>query len=344
MSWQIRRYKYSLRYDYERELLVSQSTHYRTEQMSSPVIMLLSEPERKITPLSSRMSEGVPTGEYELSSVINKNGPWLVVPKQGEEMAFRPCFIRGEPSLPVDESSIRSLQKATQLFNPQSEVNTITLVLEQMANDPAHSGWQFMRCLYDQFGYLPLATFEVWRALVQHPRALAMSLFKFEMSAEYLSRIENEFPILWEFFPIFEIKTAADRFKLFLSQKGAPEETQNLLVKSLYQRLGLVFPTYADEIEKWLSYGQFPPPIPEFFIREWYQELLREHSEARWPEYGSKRLHSWMTSQKNPVISINPDAEYRYSVAWLPVFAAAVASGNTSLKPYLTVNRVPYFS
>ncbi len=332
MSWQIRRYKYSLRYDYERELLVSQSTHYRTEQMSSPVIMLLSEPERKITPLSSRMSEGVPTGEYELSSVINKNGPWLVVPKQGEEMAFRPCFIRGEPSLPVDESSIRSLQKATQLFNPQSEVNTITLVLEQMANDPAHSGWQFMRCLYDQFGYLPLATFEVWRALVQHPRALAMSLFKFEMSAEYLSRIENEFPILWEFFPIFEIKTAADRFKLFLSQKGAPEETQNLLVKSLYQRLGLVFPTYADEIEKWLSYGQFPPPIPEFFIREWYQELLREHSEARWPEYGSKRLHSWMTSQKNPVISINPDAEYRYSVAWLPVFAAAVASGNTSFE------------
>lgn len=35
---------------------------------------------------------------------------------------------------------------------------------------------------------------------------------------------------------------------------------------------------------------------------------------------------------KNPVISINPDAEYRYSVAWLPVFAAAVASGNTSFE------------
>lgn len=51
MSWQIRRYKYSLRYDYERELLVSQSTHYRTEQMSSPVIMLLSEPERKNHPI-----------------------------------------------------------------------------------------------------------------------------------------------------------------------------------------------------------------------------------------------------------------------------------------------------
>lgn len=332
MSWQIRRYKYSLRYDYERELLISQSAHYRTEHIPSPVIMLLSEPERKATPLSSRMSEGVPVGEYELSSVVNKNGPWLVVPKQGEEMAFRPCFIRGKPSLPVHETSIHSLQKATQLFNPLSEVNTITLVLEQMANDPAHSGWQFMRSLYDQFGYLPLATFEVWRALVQHPRALAMSLFKFEMSAEYLSRIENEFPILWEFFPIFEIKAAADRFKLFLSQKGAPEEAQNLLVKSMYQRLGLVFPTYADEVEKWLNYGKFPPPIPEYVVREWYQELLREHSEVRWPEYGCKRLHNWMSSQDDSVIGIYPDADYRYAVAWLPVFAAAVASGNTSFE------------
>ncbi len=332
MNWHIRRYKYSLRYDYDRELLVSQSIQYRTGQIPSPVIMLLSEPERKVIPLSSRLSEGVLVGEYEMSSIVNKNGPWLVVPRQGEEMAFRPCFIHGKPSLPVNESSINSLQKATQLYKPQAVVNTITLVLEQMANDPAHSGWQFMRSLYDQFGYLPLATFEVWRALVQHSRALAMSLFKFEMSAEYLSRIENEFPILWEFLPISEIKAAADRFKLYLNQKGAPEETQNLLVKSMYKRLGLVFPTYADEIEKWLSYGQFPPPIPEFFVREWYQELLREHSEARWPDYGCKRLHSWIKSQKTPVISINPDADYRYSVAWLPIFAAAVASGNTSFE------------
>ncbi|EKD2720149.1 hypothetical protein ORA30_002666 [Escherichia coli] len=332
MAWQIRRYKYSLRYDYEKELLLSQSVNHRAGQIPSPVIMLLSEPERKSIPLVSRMSEGVPVGEYELSSIVNKNGPWLVVPKPGEEMAFRPCFIRGESSLPVEESNIRSLQKATQLFNPQAEVNAITLVLGQMANDPAHSGWQFMRSLYDQFGYLPLATFEVWRALVQHPQALAMSLFKFEMSAEYLSRIENEFPILWEFFPIFEIKAASERFKLFLSQKGAPEETQKLLVTNMFQRLGLVFPTYADEIEKWLSNGYLPPSIPESCVHGWYQELLREHSEARWPEYGCKRLYKWMMSQKNPVIDINPDANHRYSVAWLPVFAAAVASGNASFE------------
>lgn len=202
-----------------------------------------------------------------------------------------------------------------------------------MANDPAHSGWQFIRSLFDQYGYLQLATFEVWRALIQHPRALAMSLFKFEMSADYLNRIENEFPVLWEFLPIYEIRAAADNFKLFLSQKGVPQETQTLIIMNMYKRLGTVFPTYADEIEKWLSCGELPPLIPECFVRVWYQELLREHSEARWPEYGCKRLYNWMILQKDiPLLGINPDADYRFPVIFFPVFAAAVATGKTSFK------------
>ena len=39
-----------------------------------------------------------------------------------------------------------------------------------------------------------------------------------------------------------------------------------------------------------------------------------------------------MSSQTDVVIDIYPEADYRYSVAWLPVFAAAVASGKTSFE------------
>ncbi|MFS7243713.1 STY4851/ECs_5259 family protein [Serratia proteamaculans] len=336
LTWQIRRYKYSLSYDHERQILLTNSVNTRSGLIPSPVIMLLSEPERKSVSLTSRMSEGVPVGEFELSSVIQKNGPWLVVPGQGEETAFRPCFIRGEPPLQTEVHAIQSMQKATQLFNPRSNVNTITLVLDQMASDPAHSGWQFLRSLYDHYGYLPLATFEVWRALVQHPRALAMSLFKFEMSVEYLSRIENEFPVFWEFLPVLEIKGAADRFRAFLNHKGAPEEMHKRLLNRMYQQLGTIFPTYANEVQEWLSLGIQPRPIPHQMMREiiqdWYQALLREHSESRWPEYGGAQLCSWIMSQKDSVIDISPDTEYRYSVVCLPVFAAAVASGKTTFE------------
>ena len=335
-TWQIRRYKYSLNYDYERQVLFSNSVNNRSGQIPSPVIMLLSEPERKPVSLTSRMSEGVPVGEFELSSVIQKNGPWLVVPGKGEETAFRPCFIRGEPPLQTEVNAIQSMQKATQLFNPRSDVNTITQVLDQMAISPAHSGWQFLRSLYEQYGYLPLATFEVWRALVQHPQALSMSLFKFEMSVEYLSRIENEFPVFWEFLPILEIKRAAERLRAFLAHKGAPEEMQKKLLNKMYQQLGTIFPTYANEVQEWLSLGKQPHPIPHPMMREiiqdWYQVLLREHSESRWPEYGGSRLYNWIRSQKDSAIDVYPDTEYRYSVAWLPVFSAAVASGKTTFE------------
>ncbi|EBU7629335.1 hypothetical protein DK710_24800, partial [Salmonella enterica subsp. enterica serovar Virchow] len=128
-TWQIRRYKYSLDYDRGRQILLANSISNRTGQIPSPVIMLLSEPERKVVLLTSRMSEGVPVGEFELSSIIQKNGPWLVLPKPGEEASFRPCFIAGEPVIQSDATAIQSLQKATQLFNPRSDVNTIMLVL-----------------------------------------------------------------------------------------------------------------------------------------------------------------------------------------------------------------------
>ena len=335
-TWQIRRYKYSLNYDYERQVLFSNSMTTRSGQIPSPVIMLLSEPERKPVSLTSRMSEGVPVGEFELSSVIQKNGPWLVIPRKGEETAFRPCFIRGEPPLQTEVNAIQSMQKATQLFNPRSDVNTITLVLDQMASSPAHSGWQFLRSLYEQYGYLPLATFEIWRALVQHPQALAMSLFKFEMSGEYLNRIENEFPIFWEFLPILEIKSAAERFLTFLAHKGAPEKMQKKLLNKMYQQLGTIFPTYANEVQEWLSLGKQPRSIPHSMMREivqsWYQDLLREHSESRWPEYGGSHLYNWILSQTDSAIDVSPDTEYRYSVAWLPVFSAAVASGKTTFE------------
>lgn len=335
-TWQIRRYRYSLNYDYERQVLFSNSANTRSGQIPSPVIMLLSEPERKPVSLTSRMNEGVHVGEFELSSAIQRNGPWLVVPGKGEETAFRPCFIRGEPPLKTEVNAFQSMQKATQFFNPRSDVNTITQVLDQMANSPAHSGWQFLRSLYEQYGYLPLATFEVWRALVQHPQALAMSLFKFEMSVEYLSRIENEFPVFWEFLPILEIKRAAERLRAFLANKGAPEEMQKKLLNKMYHQLGTIFPTYANEVQEWLSLGKQPHLIPYPMMREiiqdWYQVLLREHSESRWPEYGGSRLYNWIRSQKDSVIDISPDTEYRYSVAWLPVFSAAVASGKATFE------------
>lgn len=60
----------------------------------------------------------------------------------------------------------------------------------------------------------------------------------------------------------------------------------------MYQQLGTTFPTYASEVQLWLSQGKLPPVFPELtmkgIILEWYQELLREHGESRWPEFAAR--------------------------------------------------------
>ncbi len=63
-------------------------------------------------------------------------------------------------------------------------------------------------------------------------------LFKFEMSIDYLSRIESEFPVFWEFLPHYEVKAFPPRFRAFLAHKGAPGEIRIRLLDRMYQRLG----------------------------------------------------------------------------------------------------------
>ncbi len=110
-----------------------------------------------------------------------------------------------------------------------------------------------------------------------------MSLFKFEMSIDYLSRIESEFPVFWEFYPLQKLNVPPHVFVL-LAHKGAPEEMQIRLLDRMYQQLGTTFrlmPVRCTMVES----RKLPPVFPELtmkdIILEWYQELLREHGELR---------------------------------------------------------------
>jgi hypothetical protein len=196
-----------------------------------------------------------------------------------------------------------------------------------------HSGWQFLRALFEGYGYLPLATFEVWKALVYHSRAFAMALFKFEMEPSFLGRIEAEFPIFWEFLPVVETQLAAARFGDFLKGKGVADEAAVPLISKMFSKLGLAFPAYGESLQRYLSGREVGPeiyvPLPIFrtVLHDWYRELIRERSEDTWPDFGGKRLEHWHNSEAGSVISFRPEMDYRNAVVYLPVFAAAVASG-----------------
>lgn len=305
-------------------------------KVPKPMLMLLSEPERHPTELRSRMSQGVATGEFELPAIIDKAGPWLIVPAKSSSVTFRPVFIPGNSYPSEHTGEIRNLQRAVLTFDPTSPLNSFESVLNAMALNPAHSSWQFLRNLYDNYGYLPLSTFEVWRALVRIPAALAMVMFKFEMSADFISRIETEFPFIWELFPITEIRNAGERLKHYFLQKGIREEFVPELIKKMYERFSEAVPSYNGNIRKWLEDGcisqeaQMPKVVMQHAVSTWYQELIRTRSDESWPKFGGSRLKRWCLSQPENPMSFEPEDDERNAVVYLPVFAAAVATGKSN--------------
>lgn len=333
VNFRVRKYSTEMRLERDRQVLSASNLHDCDAVLPEPVLMLLHEPMRGAVTLNSRTSEGVPTGEFELPALVEKNGPWLVVPKSASSMSFRPLFVAGGWEPLPQSYEVQSLQKAVLTFDHASPTSSFTSVLDAMAVNPMHSGWQFLRALYEGYDYLPLATFEVWKSLVGHTRALSMALFKFEMNPKFLDRIEAEFPIFWEFLPVAEIHQAAKQFGAFLKDKGVADEAIGALIRRMLSRLGETFPTYGESVQRYLLGKPVGPeihvPLKAFkrVLQDWYLELMRDRSEATWPEFGGKRLKRWHNRQADSVISFRLEMDYRNAVVYLPVFAAAVASG-----------------
>ena len=331
--YRVRRYSVVMEMEKNFQTLRVRSYQGTTDNLPEPVLMLLNDPHRRAVAMIERKSQGVPTGEFELPALVERDGPWLVVPKLGSTVSFRPFFIAGDWQLVNHNEDVQNLQKAVLAFDYTATVSSFTPVLDAMASNPMHSGWSFLRALYDNYGYLPLATFEVWKAVVAHTNTLCMALFKFEMDQVFLGRIEAEFPVLWEFLPISNIKQSASRFGAFMKEKGIPEETVNGLVSRMLARLGDVFPAYGEDVQNYLSDplagagNQLPLEVFRVAVQGWYQELIRGRSESIWPEFFGAELKRWAIEQPNSVFSFIPEMDFRNTVVYLPMFAAAVASG-----------------
>lgn len=144
-SYRFQRYATNLNVDYESDALFSREKKQRELATLKPILMLISEPERSPIPLEPRLSEGVSTGEFKLPSIIDTNGPWLVVPDKHSEIKFRPRFIKGSADKVDLNIEVKTLQQACLAYNPSDENNVFNPVLDKMANDPEHSGWAFRK-------------------------------------------------------------------------------------------------------------------------------------------------------------------------------------------------------
>lgn len=333
----IRRYASRLRRDDTGRHLVIDAHQCAAVPAPEPLLMLLHDPKRQGVALEPCTSEGVRTGEFVVPAMTAEDGPWLVVPKPRSETSFRPLYMPGSPPVPLLDGEIHSLEKASTQFDLSAAESTFVPVLAEMAGNLNHSGWGFLEDLYESYGYLPLSTFKVWEALVlQSQQTLATALLKFDADSEFVMRIEQEFPILWELFPLPALRSAtrARRYELKEGGVGSEADVRNIVARML-EHLALSVPAYDETVRAYLledrvidRLGGIPPQI---ILTPWYQDLLRDNGESEWPAFDGARLEQWARGNAVSPLPFAVDDEYRKSVVYLPAFSAAVAAGRANV-------------
>lgn len=347
--FQIGRYAAYLQYDSAQQRVIGGRVSRSDEGSPAPRMMLLHEPKQQAVSLQPCTSEGVPTGDFVVPSQIGTDGPWLVVPPPQTPMSFRPLYIPGNTPLDLLEGEAHSLEKASAQFNPSTAPNVFALVLSEMAGNPNHSGWEFLNRLYESYGQLPLPTFKVWQALVLGPAdAMAMALLKFEAEPAFLARIEREFPLLWEFFPLPALRDAARAFRSFLQSGGLNEAVAKGIVARILRRVAESIPIGDGAVQQFLIGDPIsdrwadvlPPPV----LEAWHQDLLRDCGDAEWPTYGSEELATWVRGYALEDGLFAVQAQHRRAVVYLPVFAAAVAAGVAKMTDVFPSNAESVFA
>lgn len=297
-----------------------------------PLAMRMAEPERKPIELQAKSMGRIELDRYEISSQLKKGGPWLIIPSQNKDIDFRPTFYPNESEFDTENLTIKSLQTAIKTYHPYSNPNSISDFIQEMESDIEHPSWEYFRNLWDNFGYLPLSTFEAWKALIKNPRALTLLLFKFEMNPELVRRLDSEFPLLWELILIDDWINSKQVFKNWLSKLISDTNLIDQQINKMFERFSLVVPSFPVEVIERIKDGS---QVQLFSFQQakaiinghWLQDLIREQSDANWPTDLQDEILRGVGSLGELKDLINIPNSWQSSVVLFPMVSAAISVG-----------------
>lgn len=347
-TYVIRRFASNILIDHMDDLISFENSSIN-EGEHFPLAMKIAEPERKPVKLQHKMLGSIELDIYEIDTEMKKFGPWLIIPNQNTDVDFRPTFYATNTELDLASKEAQSLQTAIKAYHPSTAPNVIAEFIHKMSVNIEHSSWDYFRNLWENFGYLPLSTFEAWKALINIPSAMTMILFKFEMNEEFTRRVDAEFPMLWELIPLDNWISAKNAFERWLLKLGASQKLIDEQVNKMFERFSLSVPSYPAEaielikgksVEQRLSAQQAKMIINTM----WLQDLIRDNSDADWPidlKYEIDKAVSGLDDLKS---LINIQNSWQYSVVLYPLVAAAISAGKLEFADIFSTDSQTTFS
>lgn len=298
--------------------------------------MSLSDPLKTPVGLEKHFSEGVATGLYHTDKLCRESDLWLIYAPADSSLSFRPfLYVTLNNSITANGKPVTTLHSAAIAFHPVTNPDVINQVVAQMAEDYHHSGWQYLGALKQQFAHLPLSSFEAWKALAQHPTALALAIFRLELDESFCLRLRDELAVMFETIPLTTWIAVRKQFKALLSAAGLPDVFVDNTVKNRDGVMRMVVSGF-DHITDYLDTGNTDtlklPPL-EMVLPIWYQQLRRAHADDDWPETLKAPLRSWLSKASLPdCVKQLTEHNYTDSITYLPIFMAYVSVGKASLE------------
>ncbi len=345
----VRRFASEVKFDPIDQLYSFESNTFSDEVSHNLLAMRIAEPECKPVNLPRRMLGSIELDRFEIAKEMTKGGPWLIIPENRTDIDFRPVFYFEDALKVADIKPSSSMQSAVKTFHPKFNPMAIADMMEIMANDYHHSSWLYMRSLWDNFGYLPLSTFEVFKALTKNLKVLTIILFKFEMDEEFIRRLDTEFPVLWELIPLDYWHSAKNDFISSLEKIDIPVDFIHEQVNSMFDRLSNSLPTYPVEIIEHLKGKKLAPRLPlplekEVLNEKWLQELARDHAESDWPNSQQQLIEEAMRLLTDARAIVSPLHFRQTSVVYYPVIAAAIATKKVNFEQVFSTDSAITFA
>lgn len=252
-------------------------------------------------------------GKYLLPNQIHS--PSLIIPKKESILQTRAEFIQATHLIPIQEE----LQHAISLPPEQYQVG-IQVVLDKMAKDINHPGWEYLDKLYSGFNYLPLPTFLVWKELIKNYEALVMFVVRHDETDKIMQTLQDEYNVIWTLIPI---STWHDQLNRFIQKyQELPSEILNALSENKIDKIYYFAPAIKKKESNILPISIMHNSI----LPQWYQELNRRHFKEYWISEFSEELMEWIEIN-HPALNFPLYSKAHQAVVYFPFFAAAVTTG-----------------
>lgn len=275
-------------------------------------------------------------GNYELPQ---ENGVWIIYPGTNSSEPFRPVVFKVGNPVTENMLAINEVHQVS-VLSRELRLKALNDLLDKICLNYEHPDWKRLDELYIETKHLPLATNDIWIAIIHNE--LALTALVFMMRQEVIKQLADEFSIIWHRISIEKWILSFNQYKKYVMDRY-PAQADLLIEYSL----GKIENMLELAAVRWILEGNSQPISYDLLKTLIHKELNGEegspgvrgrHQQERWPDLLHDKLVPLFTDLPQEFRHLLPQSipHHQQSVIYLPFILAIASNANQFQFPELT--------